>query len=193
MMSRTRLAIWFLTGILVVVGLGVFAGKQLAIWRADRAHEAEVAKLHRGETSKLRVGETFPEVDLTGPGGLRTTTSTLLTDEDALIVFMSPGCDGCTEAVLRWNPTLEMHRTDLPRVLGIARAKAEDVDIYVRETGLAFPVFADEQDVFGSRYDVHAIPTVIGTRRGGRIVFIRHGIPEGFTPDTAEKLLENAP
>ena len=188
-MSRGRLAMWFVTGLLVMIGLGVLAGQRLAVWRADRVHDATVAKLEAGEASALRGGQKFPEVELVSLDGHHTTTTSLLRGTDALVVFLSPGCEGCTQALLNWNPSPEGN-SGRPSVIGIARATAEDASIYVRETGLGFPVFADERDVFGTRYALHAMPTVIGTRADGTIVFIRHGISEDFTPEAAAKLLE---
>ena len=189
-MSRGRLAMWFVTGVLVMIGLGIPAGKRLAVWRAERVHDATVAKLERGEASALRGGQKFPEIELVSPDGHHTTTTSLLRDTDALVVLLSPGCEGCTQALLKWNPSPVGNRTGRPSVIGIARATAEDASIYARETGLSFPVFADERDVFGTQYALHAMPTVIGTRADGTIAFIRHGISEDFTPEAAAKLLE---
>lgn len=190
-MSKGRWLAFLLLGIVVMSALGIVAGKRIAAWRAERAHEAEVQRLHRGEASKLRTGDVFPRVDLVGADGRETTTTALLLGHDALVVFVARDCDPCTEAVLNWAPYLEPSPTGLPSIVAIAAGLPDDVAAYANETGLPFPVFADTQDVFRDQFQLHTVPTVIGIRADGTMAFIRHGISEDFTPETAKRLLLN--
>ena len=185
-MSKGRWISLFLIGIVVMSVLGTLSGKWIADWKAERAHEARVEKLHRGEASRLRMGDPFPEVSVIGMEGLQTPTTALLNGKEALVVFLAPHCASCAEAFLPWEPYLQRESAHT-RVIGIASAGKDEV--LAIATGLPFPVFADEQDVFGHRYELHAVPTVMGVRADGSIAFIRHGISEDFTPEAAEKLM----
>lgn len=189
-MSKGRWLALFLIGIVLVSALGILIGKRIVASRAERAHQAELQRLYRGEASKLRTGEHFPEVSVTGTNGHQTTTTQLLNGEDALVIFLAPNCEGCTEAFLRWEPYLEQP-TVRTRVIGIAGIGVDEATIYASESGLPFPIFADEEDAFGRRHELHVVPTVIGVRANGTIAFIRHGISEDFTPQAAEGLLAN--
>lgn len=187
-MSNRRWIWLFLIGIVIMSVLGILSGKRIAEWKAERAHAGRVEKLHRGEGSKFRPGDPFPEVSVIGLDGRQTTTTDLLKGEEALVVFLSPDCASCAEAFLPWEPYLHQDGSH-PRVVGIANAVKDEVAAIA--TGLPFPVFADEHDAFGNRYELHAVPTVIGVRANGSIVFIRHGISEDFTPEAAERLMAN--
>ncbi|HET9234388.1 MAG TPA: redoxin domain-containing protein, partial [Candidatus Eisenbacteria bacterium] len=167
----------------------VLSGRRIAAWRAERAHEAEVGRLHRGEASKLRTGDVFPHVDLVDPGGRETTTTALLLGQDALVLFVARDCDPCTQVVLNWSPYLGKEGAELPAIIAIAAGSIDDVAAYANETGLPFPVFADTQDVFRDQFELHNVPTVIGVRANGTMAFIRHGISEDFTPETARGLM----
>ena len=188
-MPKGRWLAFLLVAIVIMSGLGVLSGRRIAAWRAERAHEAEVGRLHRGEASKLRSGDVFPHVELVGPGGRGTTTTAMLLGQDALVLFVARDCDPCTQAVLNWSPYLENGSSGSPVIIAIAAGSVDDVAAYANETGLPFPVFADTQDVFRNQFELHNVPTVIGVRANGTMAFVRHGISEDFTPEAAKALM----
>jgi peroxiredoxin len=101
---------------------------------------------------------------------------------------LSSNCEPCTDAVQRWSESV----ADLPGgvvLFGVIDGAPEERRAYVMANNVAFPVLSDSADVFGREYGMEVYPTVVAVDANGTMVFVRHGIDEGFTPSVAVELL----
>ena len=194
--SRARkilLFIAFVTGAVLVVMGGNRVGHELAHRREDERLAKKIQSLNSGETTALRSGDPFPSVTLITPPDSTGTTnrvnaSELVAGRAALVFFLSTNCEPCREAVRRWSDGA----TDVSGsvlLIGIIDQSPDVRDAYVAENDVSFPVLSDSDDVLGREYGMEVFPSVVGVDANGTMVFVRHGVDEGFTPAVALDML----
>lgn len=174
-------------GVFIMGFLGTLAGTAVTAWRERQQRERRLAGLHQGESTGLRAEAPFPVVDVLDLDGSPVSTEDLVGTGEAIIFFVSIGCERCTDAVLAWGKGIDRLPDDV-QVFGLCDDELEYVRVYAEKTGFAFPLYCDSEAVFSERYDVNVFPSVVGVS-GGVISFVRHGIGEGFTPERAYGLL----
>lgn len=181
-----------LGAVLAIVG-GNRVGHKLAHRREDARLAERIKSLNSGESTALRAGDPFPSVtlvtlpDSTGQYA-RVNSSSLVAGRAALVFFMSTQCEPCRDAVRRWSEgAAEVSGSVL--LMGIIDQAPDVRDAYVAENAVSFPVLSDSDDVLGREYGMEVYPSVVAVDANGTMVFVRHGIDEGFTPAVALELL----
>lgn len=184
-----RTLVLIAVGVILMAFLGVLGGNAFMDWQLKRRDAQKLEGLNKGESSRLRTGDTFPDIALVGVDGLSTSTSALNANGKTLHLFLSVGCEPCTEAVQIWSD----HINDLPSeiaVVGITKDHPVVARGYAERYQIPFPIYCDTNAVLDSVYDLNIYPTVVGTAQGGRIAFIHHGFDPSFTPEKAVERFE---
>jgi len=194
--SNRRKALLFLAfaaGAAIMVVAGNRVGHELAHRRDEAAMADRVARMNDGDATGLRAGELFPAVVLTTPANqngvtARVDSHTIVAGREALVFFLSEDCEPCTQAARRWSdPSAQVPAEAL--IVGIIDQPPAVRDRYVAQHQISFPVLSDSADVFGREYGVEVYPTLVGVDANGTMVFVRHGMDDGFTPGVALELL----
>lgn len=94
--------IFLIVGTFVAAFLGVIGGTEFIEWRQQRHYDQKVEGLAAGESTLFRKGQKFPKIELVGLDGTLTDTHSLNTGKHSLYLFLSVGCDPCTEAIQSW-------------------------------------------------------------------------------------------
>ncbi len=182
-----------LGAVLAIVG-GNRVGHELAHRREDARLAERIKKLNSGESTALRAGDPFPSVTLVTPpdstgNNARVNSRSLLAGRAALVFFMSTNCEPCRDAVRRWSDgAADVSGSVL--LMGIIDQTPEVRDAYVIDNAVSFPVLSDSDDVLGREYGMEVYPSVVAVDANGTMVFVRHGIDEGFTPAVALEMLD---
>lgn len=180
-----------IAGVLVAAFLGMFGASEFMHWREQAKYDQKMAGLETGESSLLRQGEKFPEIELTALDGTTISSQTLSDGSNALYLFLSVGCDPCTQAIEHWTK-FQGKIPDNVKIYGISEDDIEYVKIYINKTGFPFPVYCDSKQELSSKYEMNIFPSAIGVSAAGTIAFIRHGIDDKFSPlEASEKLLSS--
>lgn len=190
---KVLLVLALVTGIAIMIVAGNRVGHELAHRREQSKMAGRVSGMNSGESSDLRAGDPFPSVSLVAPRDSAGSTGhadsrALIAGKEALVFFMSTACEPCAEAVRRWSETA----AELPpniALFGVIDQPPDARDAYVSANAVAFPVFSDSADVFGSEYGMQVFPTVVAINASGTMVFVRHGVDGGFTPRVAVEIL----
>jgi peroxiredoxin len=177
--------------------LMIIAGSRVGHELAHRREQADIARRmsgsETGESSKLRAGDPFPGVDLIAEAdslgvAAHVDSRAMVAGGEALVFFLSSNCTPCTDAVKRWSESA----AEVPRgvlLFGVIDDTPEARRAYVEENNVAFPVLSDSANIFDRDFEMGVYPTVVAVDANGTMVFVRHGIDEGFTPSVAVELL----
>ena len=190
---KMKLVVALIAGAALAIIAGQYAGHELAHRRERDRLAARIKSLNSGESTALRAGDPFPAVTLVTPpdssgNNARVNSSELLAGRAALVFFMSTNCEPCREAVRRWSDgATEVSGSVL--LVGIIDQPAEVRDAYVMENAVSFPVLSDADDVLGREHGMEVYPSVVAVDANGTMVFVRHGVDEGFTPAVALEML----
>lgn len=192
-LRKALLAIALVAGVAVMIIVGNRVGHELAHRREQSDMARRVSRVNSGESTALRAGNPFPSVDLIAEAdsmgvAAHIDSRAMVAGREALVFFLSSNCEPCTGAVQRWSESVG----DLPGgvlLFGVIDDTPEARRAYVVANNVAFPVLSDSSDVFERQYGMDVSPTVVAVDANGTMVFVRHGINEGFTPSVAVDLL----
>jgi len=187
-MSRTG-NIFLIIGVIAAAFLGVVAGTEFISWRKKSHYYKKVEGLQEGESTLLRKGNQFPQVELVGLDRTSTSTQKLGEGANVLYLFLSVGCDPCTEAIKSWIK-FEGKIADNVKVYGLCEDDVDYTKVYVEKTGFPFPVYCDTNYVFSAQYDMDVYPSAVGVNSDGTIAFVQHGVGDDFSPlEATERLI----
>lgn len=156
-------------------------------------HSAQRFKMKHGrpmiETSPLKVGRRWKH---SSAGG-----ATSRVDGEVFVSYLGSNCPHCT----RWVKWLNaMHQSPrLPAVVGVMSASKEQLDSYVAEKGIRFPVVTVSQTLMGRLTE--AVPTTVLVEAGRIAELWQGGTPppefvdrfrRAFFPDPVETLAETS-
>ena len=192
-LRKTLIAIALVAAVAVMIIAGNRVGHEVAHRREQSEMARRISRADSGEATALRAGNPFPSVDLIVEEDSVGVTAhidsrAMVAGREALVFFVASNCEPCTEAVQRWSESV----ADLPGgvlLFGVIDGTPEERRAYVAVNDVAFPVLSDSADVFGREYGMEAYPTVVAVDASGTMMFVRHGIGEGFTPTVAVELL----
>lgn len=182
-MNKKLIPAWIL-GLVLVVVLGSLAGRRFLDWQVSRAHDEKVRGLETGESTSLRPGMSFPDEPISAANGQTVNTGEIRGSANLLLVFLSTHCDACASSLADWNDAYDSLPDDI-RLIGIADAPIDEVTAYAQSSGLRFPVYADTEDIYGTKHDVDVVPTIVGIDTNGSIRFVHHGVRESLTLEKA--------
>ena len=193
LLRRALVVIALVAGVAAMIIAGNRAGHELAHRREQSEIARRLSRADSGESSALRAGDPFPGVELiaeTDSTGVAAhiDSRALIAGREALVLFLSSNCEPCTESVQRWSQSVE----DLPDnvlLFGVIDCTPEERRAYVLANDVTFPVLSDSADVYGREHEMEVFPTVVAVDASGSMVFVRHGIDEGFTPSVALEFL----
>lgn len=177
----TGKTIILLAGVLIAAFLGMLGATEYLEWRKHSRFQKKIGGLEKGESTSLRQGLIFPDIELVGLDGTSINSQKLSENVNVLYLFLSIGCDPCTEAVQSWVNA----KRDIPgnvRIYGLCEDDVDYTKVYVTKTGFPYPVFCDTAHVLSTRYDMNVYPSAVGVRQDGTIAFVKHGIGKDFSP-----------
>jgi hypothetical protein len=155
-------------------------------------HSAQRFKMKHGrpmiETSPLRVGRRWKH---SSAGG-----ATSNVEGEIFVSYLGPDCPHCA----RWVKWLNaIHQSPgLPAVVGVVAASGEQLDSYIAEKGIRFPVATVSRTLMGRLTE--AVPTTVLVN-AGKIAELWEGMPppefvdrfrRAFFPDPVEALTEKS-
>jgi peroxiredoxin len=192
-LRKVLLVIAFIASAAVLIIAGNRVGHELAHRREKSQMADRVSRMNSGESTALRAGDPFPSVDLIANADSVGVTPhvdsrDVIVGREALVFFLSSDCEPCTEAVNRWSDALAGMPGDV-LVFGVIDEAPQARDRYAAVNDVMFPILSDSADAFGRRYGMEVYPTVVAVDANGTMVFVRHGVDAGFTPDVAVELL----
>ena len=192
-LRKALLAIAVVAAMAVTIIVGNRVGHELAHRREQSEMARRVSRADSGEATALRAGNPFPGVDLIAEVDSVGVTAhidsrAMVAGREALVFFLASNCEPCTDAVQRWSVSAA-DLADGVLLFGVIDDTPEARRAYVVANKVAFPVLSDSADVFGREYGMEVYPTVVAVDANGTMVFVRHGIDEGFTPSVAVDLL----
>jgi len=117
----------------------------------------------------FRPGDRFPSVALADSLGTLTTSDALVASHGAVVLFLDPTCEGCTDMSIRWEHTMADGFFDPSRVFGISRATDDANRAYRAANHLSFPIYRDTEDVFFQQHGVVSYPLEIVVGQSGMI------------------------
>jgi peroxiredoxin len=117
----------------------------------------------------FRPGDAFPDVALSDSLGNVVRSDSLLAGRGAVVLFLDPNCDGCTDMSIRWEHALAAGSLDRSRVFGVSRASVDVNRAYRASLRLSFPIYQDVEDAFLARYGVASYPLEVVVGRSGTI------------------------
>ncbi|MCI0451334.1 MAG: peroxiredoxin family protein [Candidatus Latescibacteria bacterium] len=117
----------------------------------------------------FRPGDAFPDVALSDSLGTIVRSDSLLAGRGAVVLFLDPNCDGCTDMSIRWEHALAEGTIDPARVFAVSRASAGINRDYRAANRLRFPIYRDVEDAFLNRYRVTSYPLEVVVGRSGTI------------------------
>ncbi len=115
-------------------------------------------------------------------------TSSLLAGHESLVLYVSTGCEVCHETIEAWKSML----SDIPSGVKVFAIVNDDVDFarkWVKTIEFPFPLYVDTRGVIIDKYGVEMYPTVFGVGSDGRVIYVRRGVSNIFTPARAVMLL----
>jgi hypothetical protein len=177
-------------GFLIVGLIGVFAGHWFVNWRQVQANERRAESYMVKSEGLLSENDLFPYVSLINSARLSVNTHDVIAGRKTVVLFISPGCKPCTDAIKLWAPYLDKLPPDF-NVIGIVNASYEYASDYLSEAGFPYPFYCDTGFVFLTEYGINGYPRCIGIDDNGRIAFLFRGPFSAFTPLDAYKRLKN--
>ncbi|HXV14813.1 MAG TPA: redoxin domain-containing protein [Candidatus Krumholzibacteria bacterium] len=117
----------------------------------------------------FRPGDPFPDVALSDSVDAIVRSDSLLAGRGAVVLFLDPNCEGCTDMSIRWEHALAEGTIDPTRVFGVSRAGTGVNRSYRAAHRLSFPIYRDVEDAFLARYRVTSYPLEVVVGRSGTI------------------------
>ncbi len=108
--------------------------------------------------SGLKLDIPFPEVALANASGDPVFTSELISDHGAVVLFVDPACEPCTQSVRRWQDAIDAGELDDAMVVGIFSRRPERIEEYTKLHNLSFPVLFDASGTFRDVYKIKWMP-----------------------------------
>lgn len=189
MSISTPKIIILITGVLIAAFLGVIGATEFLEWRKSSHFEKKVGGLETGESTLLRAGNKFPLVELVGLDGSSINSQKLGEGLNVLYLFLSVGCDPCTEAIQSWIK-FQGQIPDNVKIYGLCEDDVDYTKVYVEKTGFPFPVYCDTSHAFSIKYDMDVFPSAVGVKADRTIAFVQHGVNDKFSPlEAAQRLI----
>lgn len=186
-MSKTQWVIGTLV-VLVVAFIGSSAGRWFAGWRQDRARRDKLEKLYSKNPASLAIGEAFPLVELSDTDGGSVDLEKFLDGHRALVFFLAPSCDMCSDLVDAYRGESGKFPADL-KAFGICPDIPEEAQLYESEHDMPFPLYCDTAQSFQIEYGVVAFPTMMALDTQGVIRYMNFGMMDDYDfGDILEKL-----
>jgi len=168
---------WF--GVLLV-GLVALAG-----CGGDRTEESTPR-----ETGLLKPKMAFPSVELLTLEGDPIDSASLVASRDAIVFFVSLGCESCEALLDVWRPSLSRIPENV-EVFAVAGEDPKYAREFAKKHDFPIPLYCDDKGIFSTVYLVKGFPTVVGTTAGGSIAYVGRAVTPAFTPQKALQLLKD--
>jgi len=141
-------------------------------------------------TGLLKPRMAFPSVELLTLDGDPVDSASLVASSDAIVFFVSLGCQSCEELISVWRPLLHQIPEDV-HIFAVADEEPVFARRFVETNDFPFPLYCDEKGVFFTDYEVKGYPTVVGVTAGGSIAYVGRAVTPVFTPEKALQLLKD--
>ncbi|MCP4582916.1 MAG: redoxin domain-containing protein [candidate division Zixibacteria bacterium] len=187
--TRTGLVLYGIA-ILVVAFVGVLMGNWLIGARQTQTYEHQIRQIRQHVTALIKDGDQFPSMELIDLDSKPINALTLFENHKNLLITISPGCKPCALTIAEWQEYIDTIPSDI-RIIGIIDANPGQARAYISETDFPFVMYCDTSHVLPDKYGLQAFPSVVGIDEKGRVVFVREGWLEGFTPLDAYEIFAN--
>jgi peroxiredoxin len=130
---------------------------------------------------EIEIGSHMPDFTLTETVGTKT-----LLGKPTLIVFFATWCPACQSELECVQGEFELYKGgNKINILGIARGENQEaIELYWRDHGFAFPVYADPQRKVYALFAEKEIPRCYLFDASGKLVFQS----KGYSPEQVEDL-----
>lgn len=182
-----KVVIAIILGVFIVSVSGVLLGSWFVGWKAS-AGQDEIYKAHFNRLGILRPGMPPPRVAVLDTAGNEHSLPDLISGRRTILLFLSLGCDPCTDVVERWRQFADALPADV-QIIGINNGQCDGVPEYIAETKMPYPVYCDTAHSLPLEYDIVQFPSIMGISRKGTIAFLGAGVFSGFTLRDALNLI----
>jgi len=150
---------------------------------SEKAPRTETAAGEPARPTSLQAGGVFPSVTLLTLEGEAVTTTDLAGDGDAVVMFVSLGCETCEALLGVWNRERDRIPPEV-RVFAITEEEPAFAKAFAEKNAFPFPLYCDDRGIFATEYKVAIFPSVVGVS-SGKVAFIGKPVTPDFTPDKA--------
>ncbi len=160
---RSRPARW--VALLVAMTAMLYAGVRFGRVLRDRSKPA----VAEASPFPFDPGDAFPIATLADAFDQTARTDSLLANRGAVVLFLDPTCDGCTDMSIKWEHALAEGFIDPTRVFGISRGTTDANAAYRAANRLSFPIYRDIEDAFLVRHGVASYPLEVVVGSSGTV------------------------
>lgn len=186
---KTKILIY--GGFLIVGFIGVMAGNWFINWRQAEA-KAEYSKRYNSQNSiTLKQNDIFPEISLINSDGYIVSSHDILKGQNTAIMFISPSCHSCAEAVEMWSTFFDKLPPDF-QVIAITPAYLADANEYLAGHDFPYPFFCDTGYVLIKDYGVNRYPGIMCINTNIQIVEPYNSPYNDFSPLDAYELIKTS-
>jgi peroxiredoxin len=133
--------------------------------------------------TSLQAGGLFPAVTLLTLEGEPVSTTELIGEGSAVVMFVSLGCETCEALMGVWNRDRARIPPDFS-VFAITEEEPAFAKAFAEKNQFPFPLYCDDRGIFATEYKVAIFPSSVGVS-GGKVAFIGKPVTPDFTPDKA--------
>lgn len=120
---------------------------------------------------------TLPAYGISSP----VTFSQINKDTPVLLVFWATWCPTCREEFPALNKLQETASAKGFKILAVNVEEPQgDVEKFIREQGLKYPVAFDTEGKTANRYGLVGIPVVIYVEKGGEVLYYGYQLPQNI-------------
>ncbi len=186
---KTKIMIY--GGFLVVGFIGVMAGNWFISWRQAEA-KAEYSKRYISQNSiTLKQNDIFPEISLVNSDGFLVNSHDILKGQNTAIMFVSPTCSPCADAVATWSTFFDKLPADF-QVIAITNANSGSTSEYLAGYDFPYPFFCDTGYVLVKDYGINRYPSIMCINSNIQIVEPYSSPYNDFSPLDAYKLIKTS-
>lgn len=187
MNPRTRQLLQWTAFLVVALAVG-YAG--IRVGGSLRARNAP--PLAEAPDFPFMPGDAFPDVLLadslgTGVGSIELVSRT----RGAVVLFLDPACEGCSEMATRWERALSEGVIAPDRVFGVSAETAAENARYRVAHALSYPIYQDVESAFLLRHGVDTYPMEVVVNGAGTVQAVSTDSRTPIDGESIHALIEN--
>ncbi len=188
MTKKTIISI--ILGVFVVAFLGVISGNWIAGQGNVSADQGDLFRKYYSRLGILKKGMAVPPVEVVDRGGNARALTDITVGKKTIILFISVGCDACTNTIEDWSNLPGEFPPDL-QIIGINNGDCAPDEKFITHAGKVYPLYRDTAYALALKYNIDQFPSILGVDEDGQITFLGAGVYPELTPIEANKIISS--